>query len=273
MSERPQRVILAKQKQKAMTIHQLLDTSVKGSILLLVLSVNAFVVSAQSFTGMPGDLIREKAKAISDSVRELTSKKCPVYMGAELAFSYPQYLLKSRIAELKQLPVSFIGMNLGGIIGNQIGKVKTNVGMYRSNPAVPYEIDMIQGAVSANIYFLRLKKITYHTLEPYSVVGITYQRTKFYGNYLPTANDGGRTQINYSSSEPPVLGRTGFAAISFGAGVEYQLESKNELFIHFFAEVGYGIKIGAIASNSSFDGTAPSNLTSISIGTSFGIMK
>jgi hypothetical protein len=56
-------------------------------------------------------------------------------------------------------------------------------------------------------------------------------------------------------------------------GIEYQLENNNDLFIHLFAEVGYGFALASNASRRDFKGTAPTNLSSISIGINCGILK
>jgi hypothetical protein len=260
-----------------MTARRIQDNSIKGLILFslfVALSLKSLIVGAQSSRDILDGVISKKVKAWHDSVRKLRSKKSPTYLGGELSLSFPQYNLKSQIAELAGLHVSYIGTNLGGMVGSPIGKLKANVGMYYSNPSVPYTIDMMQGSLAASVYVLRLKKVKYHSFEPYAGVGFTYQGTKFYGNYLPFTDNGISTQTtNYSVTDPPLLGKTGFALLNLTTGVEYQLESTCNLFIHLFAEVNYGVAVSSAASNHSFSGTAPASPASVSVGINFGILK
>jgi hypothetical protein len=70
-----------------------------------------------------------------------------------------------------------------------------------------------------------------------------------------------------------LLGKTGFTQLNFGLGLEYQLESPAENFIHLFAEVGYGVVVSSIASNDSFKGTWANRASTITLGINLGIQK
>jgi len=259
-----------------MTTTRLKYNSVKGLMLFClfaIMSLKSCMVSAQSSRKQLDELISRKAKAWDDSIKGLKLKKQPLYMGAELSMAVPQYILKSRVAALDGLRVNYLGTNIGGVIGNPIGKLKANVGMYYSEPSVPYTMEMLQGGISGNIYLLRLKKIQYHSFEPYTTVGFSRQQTKFYGNYLPSADNSTTGQNNYSVTDQPLLGKTGFTQMNVGAGIEYQLENCNNLFVHLFAEINYGVLISSNASRTAFSGTRLSTPTTVSLGISFGIIK
>ena len=241
-------------------------------MLITVLSMKSCTVSAQSSRSSFDDSISKKVKVWDDSVRKLKHQRTPVSVGGEMSMAFPQYTLKSKIGAIDGLHVNYIGTNLGGVVGNPIGKLKANVGLYYSEPSVPYSMEMFQGAISGSLYVLRTTKVKYHTFEPYVTLGFARQQTKFYGNYLPMDN-GMLPQTNYSVSEQPLLGKAGFTQLNTGIGVEYQLTSCNTTFIHLFAEVGYGVMISSRASNASFSGTRLSNPTTLSLGINFGILK
>ena len=242
-------------------------------ILFTVLTLKSCIVRAQSSHSASDVSISIRVKAWEDSVKKLKPKKTTVYLGGEISLAFPQYSLKSRIGALQGLRVNYIGTNLGGVMGNAIGKLKANVGLYYSEPSVPYAMEMFQGAIAGTLYILRIKKVKHHSFEPYVMLGLAHQQTKFYGNYLPHIDNGVVPPTNYSVSEQPLIGKAGFIQMNTGVGVEYQLESCNATFIHLFAEIGYGVLISSNASNASFSGTRLSNPTTLSLGIHFGIVK
>lgn len=260
-----------------MTTHRLNDNSFKGVIIIclfIILSLKSMISNAQSSRDAQDKAIYQKVKVLDDSIRKLNPRKFPVYIGGELSLSVPQYSLKSNISALAGMPVNFLGTNVAGVIGNPAGKIKASVGMYYSGSSVPYEIGMTQGSISASAYLLRLKEVSYHTFEPYVNMGLSYQATKFFGSYLPVAENGTSTQsTNYSSTDSPLLGKAGFTIMNVAAGVEYQLESNNNLFIHLFAEASYGMMINAHSSNTAFNGTTIVNPSAITVGINCGILK
>jgi hypothetical protein len=258
-----------------MTKGSLKVKTIKGLILFClftIMGIKSCTLHAQASREQLDELISKKVKAWDDSVRKLKPKNRPLYLGCELSLACPQYILKSRIPALDGLHTQYLGTNLGGVASSAAGKLKATVGMYYSEPSVPYTMDMVQGAVSGSLYLLRLKKIKYHSVEPYATVGLTRQLTKFYGDYLPAEN-GAAPQTNYSLTEQPLVGKTGFTQMNLGVGVEYQLESCSNVFIHLFAEAGYGVLISSGSSNRSFSGTTLSNPATISLGLNFGISK
>lgn len=259
-----------------MTARRIKENSIKGLLLFSLfsaLSLKSCSVSAQSSRDARDLQIYEKVQSWKDSVRKLNPRKRPIYLGGEVSLAFPQYDLKSNIAQLNGLHVNYIGTNLGGVLANPITKLKANVGMYYSGSSVPYTMNLLQAGASASVYLLRLKQVTYHSFEPYATIGFTYQQTKFYGNYLPTDENNRSTQGNYSTTEAPLLGRIASDQMNIGAGVEYQLESSNDKFMHFFAEINYGVQLSQHASTTHFSGTNIANSTSITVGVSLGILK
>jgi len=241
--------------------------------LFAILTLKSCIVNAQSSLGPLDNLISKKAKAWDDSVKKLKPKKTTIYLGGEMSLAFAQYSLKSRISALEGLHVNYIGTNLGGVVGNSIGKIKANVGLYYSEPSVPYTMEMFQGAIAGTLYILRVNKLKYHSFEPYVTLGLARQQTKFYGNYLPVTENGIVPPANYSAAEQPLLGKAGFTQLNTSVGVEYQLTSCNTTFVHLFAEVGYGVSISSRASNQAFVGTRLSNPTTFLLGINFGIIK
>jgi len=258
-----------------MTTQRLRDNSFKGVIissLFILLSFRSCVVTAQSSIDARDKNIFQKVKVLEDSIKKLHPRKFPKYVGGELSLTHYQYSLKSKIGELSKLPVSFLGTNIGGVWGNPIRKTKANAGLYYSDASVPYTIEMVQASISTSVYFLRLKKVKYHTVEPYASIGLTFQKNTYRGNYLSTDQNNNPTQSS-SSSDAPLLGRTNHELVNAALGVEYQLESPNYLFVHLFAEVGYSFAVASGSTRKDFNGTSPTNLSSFSIGVSFGTFR
>ncbi|MBS1506546.1 MAG: hypothetical protein JSS79_07870 [Bacteroidetes bacterium] len=253
------------------------ENGIKGMIILamfIVLSLKSCMLRAQSFSREAIDRkIYQRVRAWEDSVKKAKPHQKPVYLGGELSLAFPQSDLKSKISQLNGLRMSYIGTNLAGVMGNAIGKLKAQAGLYYSEPSVPYTMTMLQGGLSASVYPLRLKNRTYHRFEPYLQAGVSYQQTKYFGTYLLSDQGAQATPYNYSTTEQPLLGRTGYTQMNMAAGVEYQLENNNDVFIHLFAEVGYGAGINATTSNRNFAGTTVANPMWVSVGINFGIIK
>lgn len=241
----------------------------------LLIKISSLSVAAQSSRQALDDSIIQKVNYWKDSVSTGKRRKNPLYIGGGIALAFPQYTLKSRIEALNGLKVSYIGTAIGGVVANQVVKLKANVGLYYSNPSVPYNFEMLQGSLSSNIYFLRIKKITYHTFEPYAKLGLSTQRTKFYGNYLPAENRNkpADPNNNYSSFDQPLLSVSLYNQLNTGLGVEYQLENCKKMFIHLFAEMNYGVMISSRSSNVAFNRTITHNPLSFSVGVNVGIIK
>jgi hypothetical protein len=257
---------------KVMTHGTMRDNGVKGLMLFslfAILSMKSCLVNGQSSRLLLDEQIRSKVQAFDDSARKLEPRKYPVYRGAEIAMAFPEYVLKSKIANLDGLKMRYIGTNLGGTLANPIGKIKANVGLYYSDASVPYSMIMLQAAVSANLYFLRLKEVKYHRFEPYASIGFTHQQSKYYGTYLFNSE----VQYNYSTTQAPLIGRTGYTQANLGGGVEYHMTDHQNTFIHLFAECNYGIPLSWSASNGSFSGTRATNPMMIAVGVNFGILK
>lgn len=249
------------------TKRRLQENSIKGClivILLLFLSLKSCVVKAE--TMMFHHHEHEYSSNFSlraDSAREKTDQ--PVYLGYELALGRPIYTLTSDLRELDHLRVGNVGVIVGGVAANKVGKLKVNAGMYYSDGSLPYTFDLSTAGVSANVYLLRIRDSKYHTAEPYFIGNISQQHVKFYGNYLNP--DRAR---NYSTSEEQFLGRRITTQFNVGLGAEYQLEDDCGNFLHLFAEVTYGIPLETRCTREVFDRTHVINPFTVSVGVSFG---
>lgn len=191
------------------------------------------------------------------------------YYGFGLSLSVPTQTLKSNIPQLNGLKVNFIGSNIGGMIANKHGKLKANFGTYYSGSSVPYEIDMIRGNISANIYLLRLTEVVKaHLFEPYAVFGVSEQVSKFHGDFF--SND---TQNSSNPTSQPLAGKVNSIRMNVGAGVELQLENDYQKFVHLFAEVTYGSPLSSSSSNKEFSQTKVMNAITFNVGINFGIVK
>src|SRR5260221_2398627 len=194
--------------------------------------------------------------------------KFPVYRGFEITLGFPTYTLQSSIPQLNRLEATFIGSTLGGVVANQHGKVKANLGMYYSGSSVPYTINMLQGGISGSIYLLRLKQVRFHTIEPYATVGVSHQQAKFFGTSLHQD-----VYTNASVTTEPLLGRAGWTQLSVGTGLEFQLVNDNHQFVHLFVESCYGIPFQFDRSQGEFANTRNRNPWGITLGVNFGVSK
>jgi len=121
-----------------MTTDRFSDNDLKGAVLFclfIVLSLRS-CLDGQSSRDALHEIFLNKAKAREDSVKKLNSRKFSNYLGGEPSITHPQYLLKSKVSQLSNVPVRFLGTNLGGILGNTMGKVKANVGKYYPDSSV-----------------------------------------------------------------------------------------------------------------------------------------
>ncbi|MEJ0032779.1 MAG: hypothetical protein WDO15_21525 [Bacteroidota bacterium] len=191
----------------------------------------------------------------------------PFYVGYEVSIGMPYYTLKSDIPQLANLHVSNFGVTAGTILANQRYKLKANAGLYYSDSSVPYTLDLFTGNISTSIYLLRLREINYHTLEPYIVGGASVKQITFYGSYLDY------TQHNFSISDEHLLGRVVSTQFNIGLGTEFQLESDQAQFIHFFTEITLGLPLIIRSTNTAFDNTRPTYPLCISVGLSFGEIR
>jgi hypothetical protein len=222
---------------------------------------------SQSFIG---DVTRHRGGPGNFSMKLRSAN--PIYKGYEISLAVPQSILKSTIPNLNDLKMTFLGANLGFVLASSRAKFKTTIGYYESDPSVPYTMTMVQWSLSGGIYPLRLLKARYHIIEPYTSAGLTYQHTWFYGTYLPNL-DATNPNYNYSAAREPMLGKTGLTQFNLVLGFEYQLMSHKITFMHLFTEMNYGVPILWSASNIEFSGTKAGNMTMITAGINFGIIK
>lgn len=249
------------------------ENSIKGClfvILFLVLSLKSCAVNGQT---LPANIKEygygtDRYLSADSSCNNSGETDKPLYLGYEVSVGNNSNTLKSDIPQLNNLRVSYFGGTAGGVLANQLGKVKANVGLYYSEASTPYTFDLLSGNISANLYLLRLRQIKYHTLEPYIVGAVSLHQTKFYGRYLNES-----AQQNFSTSEEQLLGKVVGTQFNVGLGAEYQLENDQGDFIHLFAEVACGVPVATQCTREVFDRTHITNPVSISVGISFGKIK
>ncbi|MCD9018208.1 hypothetical protein [Parachryseolinea silvisoli] len=202
---------------------------------------------------------------LADTVGVKSDK--PLYLGYEFVLGTSVYTLKSDLSKLNRLRVTNLGVAVGGVLANKFGKIRGSAGLYYSDPSLSYSFDLFTGALSTNVYLLRMGKARYHTVEPYFLGGISQQHIKFYGNL-----DRNSTR-NHSKSEEQFLGKEVTTQFNLGLGAEYQLENDQGDFIHLFAEVAWGVPVATRCTRQIFDRTHIINPVNISIGINFGKTK
>lgn len=186
------------------------------------------------------------------------------YFGYEISVGAQYQTFTSQLQQIHNLPVTELGARAGVRIANTIGALRAFAGLHYADANVPYTIDMLEGGLSSQVYLLRLNKRAYHTLEPYAGAGIIYQQAQFYGTYLSTEH------TNKSVSEEPYLGHVSWLQAHAALGIEYQLESESQHFLHFFLEARAGTPFLFHASNRAFAGTEAETPIGFQFGVSFG---
>lgn len=187
------------------------------------------------------------------------------YKGVEIGLVSRNLRIKSNIAELKALPVSQLGTQVGMNWGNQMGKIRATVAMFYSNGNCARTIDMGEAAVAGNLYLLKGHMDKVHRIAPYAMARVSYQRSKFFGTYL-----GDNALTNYSVSKEPLLGSVDNVRATLGAGAEWRVVHTTEQFIHVFSEVSSGFAIRTRATEG-FQGTTLSGPVRVTVGISCGL--
>lgn len=191
------------------------------------------------------------------------------YMGFEVAFGGRAFKINSDIAAISDLRVMEEGGSLGVIFGNDYMRAKLRAaGFYYSSSKVSRTVDLFESEALLNFYPLQYLRKSNSALDIYLIGGITMDDIKFFGHYLIAD----KTNINYSVTNEPYLGkRTQFNA-TVGVGLEYRLPMEYD-FVHLFVEAKHGRPFQSLTSSDSFINTKISDLTSISVGVSFGIIR
>lgn len=246
------------QKTKANTVN-----GMKVIVLFTLLSFNAFIGSGQGL----GERDSLTEISVNNSMNMARPLK-PVYLGYELGLGVPLLTINSDISKLNGLRIPSLGARVGGVMGSAKGKLKGYGGLYYPDSTVPYDFDLLEVGASASVYVLRLNQTNYHTLEPYVLTDLNYQVLKYYGSYLADASEAGKAKNNDA-----LLGSTKSTNVRVGAGVEFQLESDQNKFLHLFAETGMGIQVNTSSKNESFSSTSATNQFWIAVGVNFGIIK
>lgn len=229
--------------------------------LALALVLTSFISSAQTLSSADPALQLSREQDLLNS-RPLN----PIYVGYHLGLGATVVKMHSDLAALNGLRVPFLGVNVGGVVSNSMGKLRTYAGWYYPDSSVPQDFDLLEAGLSANLYLLRLKKYSYHTLEPYILADLNFQLTRYYGSYLPNSEP-------VIGIDQPLLGNTFNTQVRLGTGLEFQLENVEDRFIHLFAEGGVGIPFYTTSSNSSFANTRSGNQLWLTVGIDFGIVK
>lgn len=254
-----------------MTSHNTNNNSINVAILLSLLSMFSFQMrafAAQSREAIDME-IYERVQAWEDSVGRANPRKHPRYLGFDVQFAAHVSQLSSKLDKMNGSRMTYTGGSVGGMLANDLTKVKANVGFYYSLPNMPHTVESFQASTSMSVYLLRISKIEYHTLEPYAVVGITQQFNKYYGTYLLPEGQ----PYNHSQGDQPLMGKVGLTQLTIGAGIEWQLESEERQFLHFFSEATYGLPIMCNASSMLFSDTQTTKQLCITLGLGFGMFK
>lgn len=204
----------------------------------------------------------------AQSHRLLALRNSAIYSGLEFSMGGQYSKMTSGIKELQSLKVGQNGGYIGYVAGNEFTKFRTGVSLYYSNENTSRTIDKADLSMAGNFYLLRIKNPRFHTIEPYSVFRVAYQRMKYFGTYL-----GDSPITNYSVSQEPVLGTVDYLQINAGLGLEYQLVNLSGNFVHLFAEATAGQSVIARASKGAFRDTGMAMPVNIVIGVSFGMNR
>lgn len=196
------------------------------------------------------------------------SKKDVSYFGYEVSMGIRSFTLQSDIAAINGMQVQQTGASVGVNLSNQIGKVRATASLFYSDASVAHTVDGAEIGLSGNLYLLRLAKVNFHAFEPYLVATTGYQRSKFFGAYLP-----GDAVPNYSVAEFPALGQISRVKAGVGMGVEWQLRNDTQHFIHLFSEVVMSTSLATAGSNVAFAKTSVVNPLRFTVGLSFGLSR
>lgn len=202
------------------------------------------------------------------SNRFVVPRQYTIYNGYEVTMGKQDFRLRSDIGELNNLAVHQIGASVGASFSNYLGKLRPTIGLYYSDGATAYTVDAGSADVAGNLYVMRLFDKKFHTIEPYVMGAVGYQRMKFFGSYL-----GHDATYNYSMSEEPLLGSVDFLRATTGIGAEYQIANDALHFIHLFTEVSMTNSAFVRSSNDDFSRTTANRGLKFSIGLSFGFAK
>lgn len=190
------------------------------------------------------------------------------YSGFSLKMVSETFQIDSRVAAIHHASVSQLGGSVAMVRASEKSVFKSFVGLSYSAASSPFSIDVLEAGVSKSLYLLRMNHTSFHTFEPYIIAELSGQRSSFFGNFLDSDKP-----RNYSTSKEPLLGRVSFVKAGIGAGVEYQLASLDNKFLHFFAEVRYGASFFYHTTNPVFSQTRALNPVAFSLGVSFGNIK
>lgn len=191
----------------------------------------------------------------------------PYYFGYEFGVGVQHQMLQGAMHSKDEMCAVSGGLTLGVKLANRRVAVRPHVGLYYADGSGPCSLDVLEGGATGQVYFLRLGRIKSHTLEPYTLASVFYQRTAFCG----VQSSG--TQTNYSVSDESKLGAVRWVNGSVGLGVEYQLENDDFQFLHFFLEGRYGMPFMMSRSNETFATTSGNNLMNVAFGVSFGKIR
>jgi hypothetical protein len=194
-------------------------------------------------------------------------------LGFDAAFGIRYFKVTSNMKAINGMDVLEEGGSAGLLFGNNIVQAKLRQGYFYSAASVPYTTDLVESTLELNINPLQMLRFGFRRCEPYLLAGIARNAIRFHGHYadLPSSNfyeELGTSQVNYSRSEMPYLGRVVLGRAEVGIGVLYRVKMIGS-FLRFFGEVRYGWPVGK-AATLQFEETGAGRQVAVSVGTSFG---
>jgi hypothetical protein len=191
-------------------------------------------------------------------------------LGLEASFGIKSFKLNSDIAAINNLHVIAEGGTAGLTVGSGALKAKIRQGYYYSASNVGKTIDQVRSAAMINFYPMQLLSDSDLSLQPYMTFGVERNILKMYGFYGP--DEQANTNMNYSISEAPYLGKIITVQASVGAGLEFSIK-KDGHFVSIFSEVKYGKNVAPLNSTELFKNTTSGNQLTLNVGVGFGYHK
>lgn len=222
-------------------------SALKGVLIVITLLITSVA---------QGQLMRSNNRNIAAAKRD--------HLGFTVSFGVRSSVLSSNYAAIDGMQALEEGGSAGLVWGSRAFETKLVIGYYYSAAQVKHTTDMIEMEATSNFYPLHAFKKEDSRINPYFSMGVTKNYYKLYGYYTTEEN----SQINYSVSREPYLGKLDVYNASLGAGVAINLLNNYD-FVKLFAATQYNKPFSTIASND-FRQTKTSAQWSFNLGVSFG---
>ena len=190
------------------------------------------------------------------------------FIGYSISVGSQTYAISSDLSKLHGIRLRREGGTVGFVLGNNYGAIKPTVGLFYSAPSAAYSIDALEVGLAGYLYFLRSATGKNRAFEPYLSLATKEVRSTFYGHFLDS-----HSGKNKSVSRDELFGRLKSMQGFVGLGVEYQLRSLENHFLHFFAEARYGMTMNESASTAVLRRTRTDDATSFTVGVNFGKIR